>query len=46
MSHSRVSLTLDIYGHMFEEQRERAALTLNDLMKRSDHDDLLLQKRG
>lgn len=36
MGHSRASITLDIYGHVFEEQREKAALTLTQLVNRED----------
>ncbi|AWN22469.1 hypothetical protein DKM44_03815 [Deinococcus irradiatisoli] len=46
LGHSRASLTLDLYAHVFEEQRERTALTLSDLMNRSEPDDPLLQNRG
>jgi len=41
LGHSRASLTLDLYAHTFEEQRERAALTLSDLMNRSQKTDPL-----
>ncbi|ULH15537.1 tyrosine-type recombinase/integrase [Deinococcus sp. KNUC1210] len=44
MGHSRASLTLDVYGHVFEEQRERAALTLADLVNRADQPSDPLQK--
>lgn len=36
LGHSRASLTLDVYGHVFEEQREKAALTLKHLITRPD----------
>ncbi|MFC6592372.1 tyrosine-type recombinase/integrase [Deinococcus lacus] len=36
LGHSRASLTLDVYGHVFEEQRERSALTLTDLLNRPE----------
>ncbi|GAA3995655.1 site-specific integrase [Deinococcus rubellus] len=39
LGHSRASLTLDLYAHVFEEQRERAALTLGELMNRSESTD-------
>ncbi|WP_189069347.1 site-specific integrase [Deinococcus radiotolerans] len=38
MGHSRASISLDIYGHVFEEQRERAALSLSTLTARADRD--------
>lgn len=36
MGHSRASISLDIYGHVFEEQRERAALSLSTLTAKAD----------
>ncbi|GGK11249.1 site-specific integrase [Deinococcus malanensis] len=36
MGHSRASISLDIYGHVFEEQRDRAAISLKDLVTRAD----------
>lgn len=36
LGHSRASLTLDVYGHVFEEQREKAALSLHTLLTRPD----------
>ncbi|WP_412027052.1 tyrosine-type recombinase/integrase [Deinococcus yunweiensis] len=33
LGHAHTSTTLDVYGHVFEEQRERAALTLSDLLR-------------
>ncbi|MCP2015656.1 integrase [Deinococcus sp. HSC-46F16] len=37
MGHSRASITMDVYGHVFEEQREKAALTLTQLVNRDAH---------
>ncbi|MBB5234428.1 tyrosine-type recombinase/integrase [Deinococcus budaensis] len=33
LGHAHASMTLDVYGHVFEEQRDRAALSLNDLLQ-------------
>lgn len=33
LGHAHASTALDVYGHVFEEQRERAALSLHDLLK-------------
>ncbi|CAM4161792.1 tyrosine-type recombinase/integrase [Deinococcus marmoris] len=37
LGHSRASISLDIYGHVFEEQRDRAALSLTQLVSRDPH---------
>ncbi|UBV43208.1 tyrosine-type recombinase/integrase [Deinococcus taeanensis] len=40
LGHSRASLTPDVYGHVFEEQREKAVLILKNLSTRPDPLDL------